>query len=127
MRIYTYRIRGGWRIRNSRTIYARFRRGGKEFCRSAILQLINIPFSTRCESTNARSRLILYIYIFRIIDGSIMRNNVHSCNEKFRSLDNNNKVIRDNDNYARYRNYKLVSCEIIYIKDIIISRCEIFR
>lgn len=69
----------------------------------------------------------IYIYIFRIIDGSIMRNNVHSCNEKFRSLDNNNKVIRDNDNYARYRNYKLVSCEIIYIKDIIISRCEIFR
>lgn len=56
-----------------------------------------------------------------------MRNNVHSCNEEFRSLDNNNKVIRDNDNYARYRNYKLVSYEIIYIKDIIISRCEIFR
>lgn len=35
---------------------------GKNFATPSVLQLINV-LSTRCESTNARSRLILYIYI----------------------------------------------------------------
>lgn len=55
---------------------------GKNFATPSVLQLINV-LSTRCESTNARSRLILYIYI---IDGSIMRNNVYSCTKNFALL-----------------------------------------